>query len=333
MRIPSIVAAVLLCACASVPDVAGSLPLISRGKAYEPVEGLENLELRQRATGAILTARGEKPIEVRSLPSGATRDHGIRGDVVALAGPAPDGRFVYAVRDDRGLSLRRAHVDGHDLPVARFRRAIHALALAPHAERAAVLAPFDEDDPRSRGAVLRELVLVDLENGAADATGVACWPSAPAWVDGTRLAFVAAHDDGSRWIRVFDTAARAAGADLAAGDAVVVDPEGPALIVMRRDDEGQHRLARVGLDGAALGETPVRGVILPLGVLPGGLLVAFSAPTLGTTPEWELDLFGPQVALATIKLHRLADGAFATVENRASPRRLWSAGSLNSAVR
>lgn len=329
-RLVCAVAATLVGACASAPDLGGGLPLVSRGMPYEPVEGLENIELRQSATGAILSARGEKPIEVRRLPSGATRDHGIRGEVVALAGPAPDGRFVYAVRDDRGLWLRRAHVDGRDLPVARFPRAIHALALSPDAGHAAVLAPYDEDDARSRGGALRELVLVDLETGAADATGVACWPSTPAWVDGTQLAIVVAHEDGSRWIRAFDVPSRTQVRELAAGEAVVVDPHGPTLIVTWRDDEGQNRMARVALDGAAREDLPVRGVIVPLCVLSDGVLVAFSAPTLGTTPEWELDLFGPQIALATIKLHRLGDGAFATVEPRASPRRLWSAGNLGA---
>jgi len=326
MRLALLAVAALCCACNSVPNLGGGLPLVSRGAAYEPVEGLENLELRQLATGSVLSARGEKPIEVRRLPSGATRDHGIRGQIVALAGPAADGRFVYAVRDDRGVLLRRAHVDGRDLPVGRFPRAIHALSLSPDAQLAAVLAPFDEEDARSRGGALRELVLIDLETGAADSTGVACWPSTPAWVDRSQLAIVVAHEDGSRWVRAFGVPSRTVVRELAAGEAVVVDPEGPALIVMRRDDEGLHRLARVALDGAPPVEVPVRGVIVPLSVLPGGLLLAFSAPTLGTTPEWELDLLGPQIALATIKLYRLSDGTFATVEPRASPRRLWSAG-------
>ncbi len=326
MRLLPFAGAALLCACNSAPDLGGGLPLVSRGSPYEPVEGLENSELRQIATGSILSARGEKPIEVRRLPTGATRDHGIRGQIVALAGPAPDGRFVYAVRDDRGLFLRRAHVDGRDLPVARFPRAIHALSLSPDAELAAVLAPYDEDDARSHGGALRELVLIDLETGATDATGVACWPSTPAWVDRSQLAIVVAHDDGSRWIRAFGVPARTVVRELAAGEAVVVDPEGPALVVMWRDDEGQNRLARVSLDGATRTDVPVRGVIVPLCVQPGGLLVAFAAPTLGAPPEWELDLFGPQIALATIKLYRLSDGAFATLEPRASPRRMWSAG-------
>jgi hypothetical protein len=326
MRLLAPVALGLVGACSSAPDLGGGLPLVSRGTPYEPVEGLENAELRQHATGALLSARGEKPIEVARLPSGTTRDHGIRGQILALAGPAPDGRFVYAVRDDRGTFLRRAHVDGRDLPVTRFARAIHALSLSPDAELAAVLAPFDEDDARSRGGALRELLLVDLETGAVDATGVSCWPSTPAWVDRSQLVFVAAHEDGTRWIRVLSVPARSVVRELAAGEAVVVDPEGPALLVMRRDDEGQNRIARVALDGATSVDVPVRGVIVPLAVLPGGLLVAFSAPTLGTPSEWELDLFGPQIALATIKLHRLRDGAFATIEPRASPRRLWSAG-------
>lgn len=305
-----------------------SLPILSKDRAYAPVEGLESPELAAHARCAVLSASREKPIAVLRLPSGARRDHPVRGEVVGLAGPARDGRFVYVVRDERaGAAIRRAHVDGADLFVARFARPIHALSVSADGERAAILAPFPEGDARSRGGVLRELVTVDLSAGDVRETGFAVWNAAPAWTSRASIACVVAAPDGSRSIALLDADDPASARVLAAGDAVLADP--PLHVIAFRRDEDGLRAARVAVADAGAQDLVLRGGLQPLGLAGDGLLVAFSAPTLGAEPQWELDLFGPQVALATIKLHDLATGSFHTLEPRASPRRLWSAGRLD----
>ncbi|MBL8862838.1 MAG: hypothetical protein JNK02_12635 [Planctomycetes bacterium] len=315
-----------LAAC-SAPSLAG-LPLVSRGPELLPVEGLEAPGLRARARGAVLSGRGEGPIEILLLPSGARREHAFRGELAALAGPAPDGTFVYAVRDERlGLALRRAHLDGSDAFVARLRRPVGALALAPDARTAAVLAPFDADDPAGRGGTLAELVLVDLVSGEAHPSGLACWKSTPAWIDAVRVAVAVVDDTGARWIAVHARGSAGPPTALLAGERAVAAPDGTWLVAFERRD-GALDARRSALDGGVPEPLVVRGALEPLALLADGLLLAYAAPTLGAEPQWEFDLLGPQVALATIKLHDLAQGSFQTVIARASPRRLWSAGSL-----
>jgi len=316
----------------SVPS-GGSLPLVSRGTAFAPVEGLETPELAARARGALLSASGEKPIAITFLGTDTRRDHPIRGVVVALAGPAPDGRFVYAVRDDRaGVAVRRGHVRGGDMPVARFHRPIAALAIAPDGERAAILASFADDDPRSRGGVLRELVVVALASGEFQATGFACWSATPSWIDGDRIACVVAADDGARSVAVLDSRDPGSVRHLRAGDGVLADfprPDGElSLIVFHRED-GRSEATRVPLAKGEAVALELRGSLQPLACVADGLIVSFSAPTLGAEPQWEFDLLGPQIALASIKLHDLATGSFHTLDTRASPRRSWSAGRLD----
>ncbi|MCY2960599.1 MAG: hypothetical protein NTY35_10580 [Planctomycetota bacterium] len=329
MRIaPSCLALAALLASGCTAPSTASLPLISRMRPYPPVEGLEKPELAARARGAVLSASGEKPIAITFLATGSGRDHPIRGEVVALAGPTPDGRFVYAVRDERpGLALRRADVRGADMPVVRCARPIEALAVSPDAEWVALLAPFEAGDARSRGGVLRELVLVSLNSGDVRACGVACWKATPAWIDRTFLACVVAREDGARSIAIVDRADPASVRVLGPGDLVLADPGGQAVIAFRR---GEDRLdaVRLPLDGGAEQPLAFRGGIQPLACLGDGLVVSFSAPTLGIEPQFEFDLFGPQIALATIKLHDLGTGGFHTLDARASPRRLWSAGRM-----
>jgi len=317
---------VLVAGCSAPSGV--SLPILSKDRAYAPVEGLESPELAARARCAVLSASREKPIAVLRLPSGSRRDHPVRGEVVALAGPARDGRFVYAVRDERaGAAIRRAHVDGADLFVARFARPIHAISLSADGEMAAILAPFPEGDARSRGGVLRELVAVDLSAGDVRETGFAVWNAAPAWMNRASIACVVAAPDGARSIALVDARDPASGRTLGPGDAVLADPP-LHVLAFRRDEDGLGATRVLVADGGAQ-DLVLRGGLQPLGLAGDGLLVAYSAPTLGAEPQWELDLFGPQIALATIKLHDLATGSFHTLEPRASPRRLWSAGRLD----
>jgi hypothetical protein len=335
--------AALVAACSSTGDVA--LPLVSREGAFAPVEGLESTALSSRAHAAILSGSGDKPIEVTIFPANSQRQHALRGELVALAGPAPDGRFVYMVRDDRfGLALHRADLCGADRHVLRFPRSVSALALAPDAEHAAILAEFEESDPRSRGGVLRELVLLELSTGDARRTGLACWDSTPAWLDATRVACVIAEarstpaeNDAAgakpatggvaRSIVLVDLFHPAEPRRIGAGDGVLAERSPASLLAFRRTERGLSAV-RLGLDGGA--ETPLelRGALQPLAVAGDDLIASFSAPTLGTEPQWQVDLFGPQIALATIKLHDLATGDFQTIDPRASPRRLWSAGRL-----
>ncbi len=316
----------LLAGCASELGSA-SLPILSQRAPFVPVEGLEHVDIADRARGAILSADGERPIAARPLPPGESRKHAVRGEVVALAGPAGDGRFVYAVEEEgRGLRLRRAALGGRDLPVARLLRPVHALSISADASHATVLAPFADRDPRSRGGVLRELLLVDLETGVVDETAIALWPWPPAWLDARRIAVVTAADAGVREVRVLDLGTRALGPVLAGGEAVLVDPESGELIVAARDDRGEVRLARVPPAGGPPTDLLLRGVLAPLGVLPGGILAAFAAPTLGTEQRYELSLLAPARPLGTIKLYELATGRFTTIERAASSGRLWSAG-------
>jgi hypothetical protein len=306
---------------------------VSRGPGYAPVEGLETPAIAARAQGAVLSASGEGPIGITFLPRGDRLDHPIRGTIVALAGPASDGRFVYAVRDERaGLAVRRAHVRGGELPVGRFERPIAALSIAPDCEQAAILAPFADDDPRSRGGVLRELVVLDLSSGEVQATGFACWNAAPAWVERSKVACVVAREDGTRSIALVDLQDPGPARDLGPGEFVLadpapVDPAGSVLVFRRVDD--LLTAVRVSLADGAASPLTLRGSLQPLACVADGLLVSFSAPTLGTEAQFEFDLFGPQFALATIKLHELATGSFHTLEARASSRRLWSAGRLD----
>lgn len=330
MRAGAIVVLASLAAC-SAPS--GSLPLISRAPPYAPIEGLETPEILARARGAILSASAEKPIVVTFLPSLERRDHAIRGRVVALAGPTPDGRFAYAVRDERaGLAVHRAHVRGGQQHVARFPRAIAALAIAPDGGHVAILAEYEADDPRSRGGVLRELVTLSLATGETRASGYACWNATPAWIDAERVACVVAAEDGARSIAVVDPRDPSSARVVCAGDAVLRDdaaPDGaPGLLVLRREDD-RARFFRVPITGGEPVEVALRGSLQPLGCVGDGLVASFSSPTLGTEPQYEVELLGPWVALATIKLHDIATGAFRTIEPRASPRRSWSAGRLD----
>lgn len=322
----------LALASCSVPS-GGSLPLVSRDRALVPVEGLETPELAARARGALLSASGEKPIAIAFLGTKTVRDHPIRGVVVALAGPAPDGRFVYAVRDDRaGIALRRGYVRGGDVPIVRFHRPIAALAIAPDGQRAAILAPFEDDDPRSRGGVLRELVVLSLDTGEVRDTGFACWNATPAWIGHDEVACVVAAEDGARSIALVDLRNPGPARNLGAGDCVLADlpRDGgvSSVLIFRREDE-RSEATRVPLAKGEAVALSLRGSLQPLACVADDLLVSFSAPTLGTDPQWEFDLFGPQIALGTIKLHDLATGAFHTLDPRASPRRLWSAGRLD----
>lgn len=304
------------------------LPIVTREDQFPSVEGVEATNLAERANGAILCGNGEKPIEITLLPSRKQRDHAIRGVVVALAGPTPDGRFVYAVRDERNaLSIRRADLDGGDRPALRFPRAISALAIAPDAQHAAVLSPFDDEDARSRGGVLRELVIVDLERGEYAATGLALRNVTPAWIDSESIACVTADAEGTWLVQIVDRRAPSSPRDFVAGEVVTADLAHAALLVLRRDEKGL-RAVRVALTDGVETELVLRGALQPLAFVGDGLIVSFSSPTLGAEPQWELDLFGPQIALATIKLHDLANGGFQTIEPRASPRRRWSAGAL-----
>ncbi len=313
---------------ASCSSTGVDLPIVTRENPFPPVEGLETTNLAGRAHGVILCGSGERPIEITHLPSRKRRDHAIRGSVVALAGPTPAGRFVYAVRDERdALSIRRADLDGGDRPALRFPRAISALAIAPDAQHAAVLSPFDDEDARSRGGILRELVIVDLERGEYAATGLALRNATPAWVDSDSIACVAADADGAWFIQMVDRRAPNTPRELAVGEGVLADPAHAAVLIVRRDEKGMHAV-RAPLAGGAETELVLRGALQPLALVGDGLIVSFSSPTLGAEPQWEFDLFGPQIALATIKLHELAEGGFQTIEPRASPRRLWSAGAL-----
>ncbi len=338
---PGLVVSLALVGGCTAPSTA-SLPLISRGPGYAPVEGLETPAIGARAQGAVLSASGEGPIGITFLPRGDRLDHAIRGTIVALAGPAPDGRFVYAVHDDRaGLAVRRAEVRGDDLPVGRFPRRIAALAISADGEQAAILAPFADDDPRSRGGVLRELVVMSLATAEVRATGFACWNSTPAWIDAQRVACVVAREDGARSIALVDLRDPGPARDLGPGEFVLAETapgdapgDAPAsvlvsVLVFRRVDDVLTAVRVALADGAA---TPLalRGSLQPMACVGDGLLVSFSAPTLGQEAQWEFDLFGPQFALATIKLHDLATGSFHTVEKRASPRRIWSAGRLRT---
>jgi len=315
----------LFAACSSTSGL--QLPLVGRGRPYAPVEGLEKPELGARARGAVLSGRGEKPIDIRLLPGTERREHPIRGELTALAGPAPDGAFVYAVRDDRpGVALRRANIAGRDDFMARFERGIHALALSPDGTTAAILAPFPDDDERSRGGSLRELVLVDVVHATFEAQGFAALAVTPAWIDASRVACAIPTADGPNEIVIFDARTHSA-SSVGPGDRVVMDPVGPALLVFARID-GDWAASMVELETTSRSERKVRGLVEPLALLDDGVLLAFSLPTLGAEPQWEFELLGPRVALATIKLHDLATGEFHTVERRASPNRLWSAGRL-----
>ncbi len=313
--------------CAACASTGLQLPLVGRGRPYAPVEGLEQTGLGARACGALLSGRGEKPIQIRLLPGTDLREHPIRGELAALAGPTPDGVFVYAVRDDRpGVALRRANIDGSDDFLARFERELHALALAPDGTSAAMLAPFPDGDERSRGGVLRELVLVDVSRATLDSPGFAVLAVTPAWIDASRIACAIPTADGPSEIVLFDARTRSV-SSIGPGDRVVMDPVGPAFLTFTRIDGGRTA-ARVELDLSSRADRTVRGVLEPLAMLDDGLLIAFSSPTLGAEPQFEFELFGPQVALATIKLHDLRNGEFRTLDPRASPTRLWSAGRL-----
>jgi len=326
MRAKWLIAFATCVVCAACSSTSG-LPIVGRGRPYAPVEGLEKPELAARARGAYLSGRGEKPIQIRMLPGTERREHPIRGDLTALAGPALDGAFVYAVRDDRhGLALHRATLDGRGEFVLRFEREIHALALSPDGAQAAILAPFAEEDARSRGGVLRELVLVDLRAAKLVVAGFAASAATPAWIDASRIACAAPTAEGTSEIVVFDTRTRTA-TSIGPGDRVVLDPVGPALVTFARIDGGRTA-SRVELAASSRADRRARGVLEPLALLDDELLIAFSSPTLGAEPQWEFELFGPQVALATIKLHDLVSGDFHTLDMRASAQRLWSAGRL-----
>ncbi len=346
----------LLAGCSAPAHI--DLPLVSRESAFAPVEGLESTDLQRRTQGAYLSARGDASIEVTSLPSGVRRDHAIRGQIVALAGPAQGGRFVYAVRDDRaGLSIHRADLGGSDRPVLRYARAISAMSLAPDGERVAILSPFDEGDARSRGGVLRRLEIVTLATGAVCESEFACRNSTPAWIDAVRVACIAPRErpmpggasidvpgsdddassateprvDGLAWsVEVVDAISPAGATPLTWGESALADPAHESLLVTRRDERGDIALWRVPLGGGEGRLLKLRGALQPLALVGSDILVAFSLPTLGSEPQWELDLFGPQIALATIKLHDLATGEFQTIEPRASPRRIWSAGATSA---
>lgn len=313
--------------CAACSSLSG-LTLVGRERPYAPVEGLEKPELVARARGAVLSGRGEKPIQIRVLPGTERREHAIRGDLAALAGPALDGTFVYAVRDDRrGVALRRATLAGRDEFVLRFEREIHALAISPDGTKVAILAPFaDADDARSRGGVLRELVVVDVRAAKSDASGFAASAATPAWIDANRIACVTRPAEGPNEIVLYDVNAKSK-TTIGPGDRVVVDGGGSALTTFARIDGGRTA-ARVEIDTLARADRKPRGVLEPLAMLDDDLLISFSSPTLGAESQWEFELLGPQVALATIKLHDLVSGDFHTLDARASPRRMWSAGRL-----
>jgi hypothetical protein len=303
------------------------LPLFAEPASIAPVEGLEHVELVGAARGALLIGKQEWPIEIVHLPSLQRSQHAVRGTVVALAGPARDGRFAYVtVDEERVLRLRHAALDGADQMVLRLSRPVHALSISGDGARAALLLPFPERDLRARGGALRELAWVDLASGELVETGVPCWNAAPAWAGPGQIALVVADEQGEREARVYDLAARALGAALAPADSLVCLAEGEALLAAARDDAGRVQVRRVPLDGGEPELLALRGVIVPLAVLPGGLLVSYAAPTLGVDAGLDWHLLEGSVACGTIKVHRLADGAFATIEARASPRRLWSAG-------